>query len=85
MTGFKFRRTITTNLFDKSAKLSAKSISETNCGKMISLISADLMMADMAFVMFPLIFVGPFAALLVCGLIWYKFNWFYGFVFYCSP
>ena len=47
-------------LFSKVVKLSMKSITVTNSGKLISLISADLFLIEKGLAVFPIMFAAPF-------------------------
>jgi ABC-type multidrug transport system fused ATPase/permease subunit len=56
----KIRRTLVAALFDKVVKLSMKSMTETNSGKLISLISSDLFTIERGLAIFPILFAAPF-------------------------
>jgi len=47
-------------LYDKCVKLSMKSMTETNSGKLISLISADLLTVERGLSFFPILIAAPF-------------------------
>lgn len=47
-------------LYDKVIKLSMKSMTETNSGKLISLISADLFTVERGLSFFPILLAAPF-------------------------
>ena len=47
-------------LYDKVVRLSMKSMTETNSGKLISLISADLFTVERGLSFFPIFIAGPF-------------------------
>ena len=53
------RRTLVAALYDKVVKLSMKSMAETNSGKLISLISADLFAVERGLSFFPLLLAAP--------------------------
>ena len=55
-------------LFNKVVRLSMKSMTETNSGKLISLISADLFAIEKGVSLFPLLFAAPFINLIACYL-----------------
>jgi ATP-binding cassette, subfamily C (CFTR/MRP), member 1 len=57
---FKLRRTLVATLFDKAVKLSMKSMTETNSGKLISLVSADLFTVERGLGFFPITIASPF-------------------------
>jgi len=65
----KFRRTLVVALFDKVQGLSMKSMTETNSGKLISLISSDLFQIEKGLSIFPLLFAAPFINLFACYLV----------------
>ena len=62
----KFRRTLMVSLFDKVVRLSMKSMTETNSGKLISLISSDLFAIEKGLATFPLLFAAPFINIWAC-------------------
>lgn len=53
------RRTLITTLYDKVVSLSMKSMTETNSGKLISLISSDLLSVESGLGYSPIILVAP--------------------------
>ena len=78
----KIRRTLVCNLFDKSAKLSMKSMTETNSGKLISLISADLFTVERGLSIFPVLLAAPFINMVACAFLAEAVGWQYtGIVF----
>jgi len=60
----KLRRTLVSCLFDKAVRLSMKSITETNSGKLISLVSADLFTVERGLSFFPILVASPFLNIL---------------------
>jgi ABC-type multidrug transport system fused ATPase/permease subunit len=60
----RLRRILVATLFDKVVRLSTQSISQTNSGKLISLISSDLLSVENGLSYFPIILVAPFVNLL---------------------
>ena len=46
-------------MYDKVGKLSLKSLSETNSGKLITLISSDIFAVEKGMTMSPFVIVGP--------------------------
>ena len=78
----KIRRTLVANLFDKATKLSMKSMTETNSGKLISLISADLFTVERGLSIFPVLFAAPFINIFACVFLAEAVGWQYtGIVF----
>ena len=69
-------------LYDKVVKLSMKSMTETNSGKLISLISADLFSAERGLAAFPIIFAGPFINILAYYLLAREIGYIYTFVLF---
>lgn len=65
----KIRRTLCAALFDKVVQFSMKSMTETNSGKLISLISADLFIIERGLSIFTLNFAAPFISLFTCYLL----------------
>jgi hypothetical protein len=63
-TSIKIRRTLVAALYDKVVRLSMKSMTETNSGKLVSLISADLFGVERGLSFFPLLFASPFINIL---------------------
>jgi len=57
-------------LYDKVVKLSVKSITETNSGKLISLISADLFAIERGLGLCPIIIAAPFINMVAYGFLW---------------
>jgi hypothetical protein len=55
-----------TALFDKVVKLSMKSMTETNSGKLVSLISSDLFTIERGLSIFPILFAAPFINAFAC-------------------
>ena len=59
-TTLSIRRTLVAALYDKVVRLSMKSMTETNSGKLISLISADLLTVERGLAFFPILLAAPF-------------------------
>lgn len=66
------RRTLVVSLYDKVLKLSMKSLTETNSGKLISLISADLFMIEKGLSLYSFIVTAPFINGLMSYLLYQK-------------
>ena len=79
MLSFKMRRVLISFLFDKVTKLSVKSMTETNSGKLISMISSDLFHIERGVALFPLLLAAPFinawAFYLMVKTIGWKLTW----------
>ena len=65
----KTRKLLVAALYDKIAKLSMKSMTETNSGKLITIISADIFQLERAFSLAPYAFASPFINLFAFVLI----------------
>lgn len=66
------RRTLVVSLFDKVLKLSMKSLTETNSGKLISLISSDLFMIERGISIFSMLFATPIINGFMCYLLYFQ-------------
>ena len=76
------RRTLVAALFDKIAKLSMKSLGETNSGKLVSLISADLFNCERGLSFSCMILASPIVNFISYIIIGTQFSWEYaGIVF----
>lgn len=69
-TTVKLRRTLVAAMYDKVARLSMKSMTETNSGKLISLISADLFSVERGLSFFPLLVAAPIINFIAYGFIY---------------
>ena len=72
------RKTLVSALFSKVVKLSMRSITITNSGKLISLISADLFLIEkglaMSGLLFAALFINLFAGYLFVGILGWKYT-----------
>ena len=64
-------------MYDKVAKFSMKSLTETNSGKLITIISGDMFNVERAITMIPIILAGPCIVLITCALITISAGWQY--------
>ena len=64
-------------MYDKVAKLSMKSMTETNSGKLISLISADLFSVERGLSFFPLLIAAPIINFIAYGFIYQTVGLYY--------
>lgn len=71
------RRTLVGVLFDKVARLSSKSMAETNSGKLISLVSADLFEAERGTAFVNNFLASPFINLICYGFLASSVGWLY--------
>jgi len=56
MMGIRGRKVLVTAMFNKVAKLSMKSLTRTNSGKLVTLISADILNLERSMTMSPVLF-----------------------------
>ena len=71
------RKALIAALYDKVIKFSVQSIAETNSGKLISLISADMFQVERGLAFFPIIFSAIPANIFAYFLISEKIGWQY--------
>jgi hypothetical protein len=64
-------------MYEKVGKLSMKSLIETNSGKLITLISADMFQVERGLVISPVVFAAPFVNLLCYIFIGISVGWWY--------
>lgn len=65
----KVRKTFVSSMYDKVGSLSMKSLTETNSGKLITMISADIQSMERGLTYGPMMFTAPFNAFLILFLI----------------
>ena len=63
------RKALVSALYDKTISLSMKGMTETNSGKLISLINGDLFQLEQGLGFAPLILCAPFINLIACTFI----------------
>ena len=73
----KLRRTLVGVLFDKMARLSSKSMAETNSGKLISLVSADLFEAERGTAFVNIFLASPLLNFICYGFLVSSIGWAY--------
>jgi ABC-type multidrug transport system fused ATPase/permease subunit len=73
----KMRKVFVSAMYDKVGNLSMKSLTETNSGKLITLISSDIFIVERAITMTPFILASPFIVILCLFLIYLSSEWFY--------
>lgn len=69
------RKVLVAALFDKITKLSMKSMSKTNAGKLITLISSDLFNIEKAMSFIPVLLSVPLLNLISFAVIYFNFGW----------
>ena len=69
------RKLLCSAMYDKVGKLSMRSLTETNSGKLITLVSADIFTLERSFSMAPFVLCFPFINLACYGLIWHISGW----------
>jgi ABC-type bacteriocin/lantibiotic exporter with double-glycine peptidase domain len=73
----KVRKVLVSAMYDKVGLLSMKSLTETNSGKLITLISSDIFNVERAMTMTPIALSAPFTTLFVLILIGIQSGWQY--------
>ena len=73
----KLRRILVGALYDKVVRLSVKSMTETNSGKLISLISADLFQIERGMSFFPVVIAAPFVNIAAYTILAFTVGWQY--------
>lgn len=71
------RKALISSLYDKVGNLSMKSLTETNSGKLITLISSDIFSVERAITMTPMILAAPFIMALCLYYIYINSNWYF--------
>lgn len=69
------RKVLISAMYSKVSKLSVKSMTETNSGKLITIVSGDLQVLDKALAFIPTVFVAPYINMVAYGIMWYMVNW----------
>jgi ABC-type multidrug transport system fused ATPase/permease subunit len=69
------RKMLVSAMYDKVAKLSMRSLTETNSGKLITLVSCEIFTLERPLSMAPFILAAPFINLVCYGLIWFIAGW----------
>ena len=73
--GFRIRRVLVSALYDKVSRLSVRSVSSVNSGKLISLVSSDLYQIEKGLGMSPGLFAAPFINLYAFALLYSLLGW----------
>lgn len=71
------RRTLITGMYDKVSKLSMKSLTETNSGKLITLISSDIFSIEKGLANSPILFAAPLINVVCYIFIGTSAGWWY--------
>lgn len=69
------RKLLVAAMYDKVAKMSMRSLTETNSGKLITLVSSDIFSLERPLTMAPFCLVSPFINIACYGLIWFISGW----------
>lgn len=77
-----FRKIMVAAIYDKVGKLSMRSLTETNSGKLITLASSDIFTLERPLSMAPFALVAPIMNLASYGLIWYISGWQYAVIIF---
>lgn len=73
----KMRKVFVSAMYDKVGVLSIKSLTETNSGKLITLISSDIFVLERAIAFTPYLLAAPILAIVCMFLIYLNSEWFY--------
>ena len=76
------RKVLVAAMYDKVSKLSMRSLTETNSGKLITLVSADIFTLERPLTMAPFGLCAPFINLACYGLIWHISGWPYAVIIF---
>jgi ABC-type multidrug transport system fused ATPase/permease subunit len=74
------RKTLITAMYDKVAALSMRSLTETNSGKLITLVSSDIFTLERPLSMAPFGLAAPIINIFCYLLIWYVAGWPYAII-----
>ena len=74
------RKTVISAMYDKVTKLSMRSLTETNSGKLIAIVSSDIFTLERPFSVAPFVLAAPFIHLYCYMLIWYVAGWPYAII-----
>lgn len=77
-----FRKLLVAAMYDKVGKLSMRSLTETNSGKLIALVSSDIFTLERPLSMAPFVFVAPVMNLACYTIVWLMFGWVYAVVIF---
>lgn len=80
MMAIRLRKAIVSAMYDKVAKLSTKSLTETNSGKLITIISGDIFNVERAICILPIFPAAPLITLLCMYYISRNNGWWYSLV-----
>lgn len=73
----RLRKAVVSAMYDKVGNLSTKSLTETNSGKLITIISGDIFNVERAICILPILPTSPIITLLCMGYIWWGSGWEY--------
>jgi ABC-type transport system involved in cytochrome bd biosynthesis fused ATPase/permease subunit len=69
------RKTLISTMYEKISSLSIKSITQTNSGKLVTIVSGDIQSIERALAVVPPVFAAPFTNLVVYIIIGYTSSW----------
>jgi ABC-type transport system involved in cytochrome bd biosynthesis fused ATPase/permease subunit len=69
------RKTLISSMYEKISSLSIKSMTQTNSGKLVTIVSGDIMSIERSLSMVPPVFAAPFTNLVVYIIIGYTSSW----------
>ena len=76
------RKIMIASIYDKVGRLSMRSLTETNSGKLITLVSSDIFTLERPLSMAPFALIAPVINLASYGLIWYISGWPYALIIF---
>jgi ABC-type transport system involved in cytochrome bd biosynthesis fused ATPase/permease subunit len=82
--GINMRKILIASMYDKLGKLSIKSLTSTNSGKLVTLASADIFMVEKGLAFSPLLISAPLINLLVWILVGIMEGWLYSLVIFLT-
>ena len=76
------RKIMIASMYDKVGRLSIRSLTETNSGKLITLVSSDIFTLERPLAMAPFGLIAPIINLMCYGLIWFISGWPYALIIF---
>jgi len=75
LTAVKMRKTFVAALFNKVSRLSMKALTQTNSGKLITIVGGDIQAIERPLALVSVIFAAPFVNLVALVVIWMRIGW----------
>jgi ABC-type multidrug transport system fused ATPase/permease subunit len=80
MNAVRIRKTLIAAMYSKVSKLSMKSLTETNSGKLITIVSGDIQAIERPLAMIPIVFAAPLINLIAFLVLLFIIGWEYGLI-----